>query len=32
MSQPNNSTLNRRHFLSFVALGTVSLLTKDLLC
>ena len=31
MAKQNISALNRRHFLSFVALGTFSLLTKDLL-
>ncbi|MCT7950751.1 hypothetical protein NG798_13195 [Ancylothrix sp. C2] len=31
MAKQSISALNRRHFLSFVALGTFSLLTKDLL-
>ncbi|XWK87064.1 MAG: hypothetical protein U7127_23085 [Phormidium sp.] len=31
MDKLHISSLNRRHFLSYIALGTVSLLTKDLL-
>ncbi|MFB2836672.1 hypothetical protein [Floridanema evergladense] len=31
MDKPDTFSLNRRHFLSYIALGTISLLTKDLL-
>lgn len=31
MDKPHIFSLNRRHFLSYIALGTISLLTKDLL-